>query len=147
MPKIDLLIKDAMKSRNAAMLKAFRAVKSKIMLETTRSTPSTLSAEELFMRMLVKEVKERNEANSFFKDKSHPDYLENCKIIEGLSDFLPKKLPADEQNKLVKKIIIESGAKNLSDIGIVMSQLKEHKLSLDMRLASQQVKDALSVKK
>ncbi|MBL0691523.1 MAG: GatB/YqeY domain-containing protein [SAR324 cluster bacterium] len=144
MQKIDELIKIEMKNRNPIMLKAFRAVKAKIMLEKTKKKPSSISEEDLFLQSTNKEIKERIEANSYFKDDSHPDLKENNIIIKGLTKFLPSKLSKDDQLNFIKKIITTAKANSIKDIGSIMQKLAPHKLLLDMKLASQQVRDILT---
>lgn len=143
MQKIDDLIKESMKAKNAPMLTGFRAVKTKILLEKTSATPTKLSDEQIFSAAVAKEIKEREEANSYFKDHKHPDFIDNTIIVEGLKKFLPQKLSATEQLSMIKKIITDTHTKSLADIGKVMGKLAEHKDYLDMKMAHSQIKEIL----
>ncbi len=69
--------------------------------------------------------------------------LQDCADL--LTALLPAKLEADAYPKLVSEAIAETGASSMKEMGLVMASLKkEHGSTLDMRLASAAVKEALS---
>ncbi|QXD23746.1 GatB/YqeY domain-containing protein [Opitutia bacterium ISCC 51] len=69
--------------------------------------------------------------------------LNQC--VELLTALLPAKLEESAYPELVATAIEATGASSMKEMGLVMGQLKkEHGAALDMKIASAQVKAALS---
>lgn len=120
---IDNNIKEAMKAKDQATLRALRAIKSAILLAETaeghvQGTP--LSGPEE-MQLLMKQAKQRKDSIEQFKANGRNDLAvaeeEELIVIEK---FLPKTLTATELEAEIKKIIADVGAKNPADMGKVM---------------------------
>jgi uncharacterized protein len=144
---LDNRIKDAMRSKDQAALRALRAVKSAIMLVETSEgrAPGPLSQDEE-MAVLLKQAKQRKDSIEQF-DKAGRDDLsvgerEELAIIEG---FLPKALTPEELEAEVKAIIAEVGASSPKDMGKVMGVASKRLAGrADGKLVSEAVKKLLA---
>jgi uncharacterized protein YqeY len=144
---LDNRIKDAMRSKDQAALRALRAVKSAIMLVETSEgrTPGPLSADEE-MAVLLKQAKQRKDSIEQFVKAGREDLAvgerEELVIIE---EFLPKALTAEELEAEVKAIIAEVGATSAKDMGKVMGVASKRLAGrADGKLVSETVKKLLA---
>ena len=120
MEKINTDLIVAMKSKNESALRAVRAVKSALLLLKTESSGKEISLDDE-NKLLQRLVKQRKESIEVFTAQNRNDLatseMEELKIIES---YLPKQMTAEEIESELKKIINESGAKSIADIGKVM---------------------------
>ena len=67
-------------------------------------------------------VKQRKEAAKMYEDAKRPKLAEKEKIeLAILETYLPKMMTEQETRTLIENVINETGAKDISDIGKVMS--------------------------
>ena len=143
--KIMTELKAAMKAKNTTALEALRAVKSAILLEKTKEKSKELTeADE--MKLLQKLVKQRRESAEIYTQQNRPDLaqteLDQVTVIEK---FLPKQMTREEIETELEKIIAQTGAQNMKDMGKVMSIAgKQMAGKADGKLISQIVKEKLS---
>jgi uncharacterized protein YqeY len=110
-------IKDAMRAKDKVALDALRAVKSQILLLKTEAKGAEVSDEQV-VAILQKMVK-----HSFdqFTAQNRTDLAEvetaQSKIIE---QYLPQQLSPEELEAEIKKIIAETGAESIKDLGKVI---------------------------
>ena len=120
--KLNKSIIESMKSRNVIRLESLRSIKSALILLKTKHRNSLISEIEV-IQMLQKLVKQRKESSSIFKDQNRIDLAEQedtqAKII---SEFLPKQLSREEIENIIVKIIIQTQASSMKDMGKVMSE-------------------------
>ena len=120
--KLNKSIIESMKSRNVIRLESLRSIKSALILLKTKHRNSLISEIEE-IQMLQKLVKQRKESSSIFKDQNRIDLAEQedtqAKII---SEFLPKQLSREEIENIIAKIIIQTQASSMKDMGKVMSE-------------------------
>ena len=120
--KLNKSIIESMKSKNVIRLESLRSIKSALILLKTKHRNSLISEIEE-IQMLQKLVKQRKESSSIFKDQNRIDLAEQedtqAKII---SEFLPKQLSRDEIENIIAKIIIQTQASSMKDMGKVMSE-------------------------
>jgi len=141
---VDQAIKEALKHKDEIALKAYRALKSKIMVKQTeagRETGKPVDEQE-FLTLLRKEIKEREESNEYLP-ADNPDRKLNERIIAKLSEHLPRQPSAEELDALVARTIEQTGAAGPKDMGKVMSALRQADPNLDMGAASARVKARL----
>ena len=119
---IDQEIKTAMKAKNQAVLRTLRAIKSAILIAETaegRSHGPLTDTEAL--QLLTKQAKQRKDSLEQFTKNGRDDLAiiesEELEIIEG---FLPKQLSEDELKAELEKIMAETGASSMKDMGKVM---------------------------
>ena len=98
------------------------------------------------IQVVQKEAGKFKESAEAFAKASRDDKagaLNQC--VELLTALLPAKLEESAYPELVAKAIEATVASSMKEMGIVMGQLKkEHGAALDMKIASAQVKAALS---
>lgn len=110
-----------MRAKDGTRLSVIRAVKAGILSQETRNERITLDDDGI-MQVIVKEIKERREANEEFQRAGRKDLVEqNEKEMEVLSAYLPAPLPEDEIVGLVMGAIRETGAQGPKDMGKVMA--------------------------
>ena len=112
-------MKDAMRAKEEASLRGLRAIKAALLiLKTSGSTEITESDE---LKMLQKLVKQRKDSLTIYQQQNRTDLAqkeeEEIKIIEK---FLPQPLSLDDLQREVQKIIINSGASSVADMGKII---------------------------
>ncbi len=117
---INEAIKTAMRAKDKVALDSLRAVKSQILLLQTEARGVEVTAEQE-IAILQRMVKQRKDSYDQFTAQGRNDLAEveeaQMKIIE---QFLPKQLSAEELEAEMKKIIAETGAESMKDLGKVM---------------------------
>ena len=90
-------------------------------------------------------VKQRKEAADIYKENGRNDLMENENAeLEILNAYLPKMMSEDDLRTLVKKVVEDTGALNLSDIGKVMPEvMKQSAGKADGKTAQSIVRDLL----
>ena len=67
--------------------------------------------------------------------------------IEIIRSFMPKQMSVDEQRAAIQKVIADTGATSMKDMGKIMAALKErHAGQMDFGKASGMVKELLTPK-
>ena len=119
--KISESIIHAMKSKNNDELESLRAIKSALLLAKTQKNSNGDINEAEEIKILQKLVKQRKESADIYANQERPELanieLSQAKIIEK---FLPKQINAEELEKIIIKIINETGAEGMKDMGKVM---------------------------
>ena len=90
-------------------------------------------------------VKQRKEAADIYKENGRNDLMENENAeLEILNAYLPQMMSEDDLRILVKKVVEDTGALNLSDIGKVMPEvMKQSAGKADGKMAQSIVRDLL----
>ena len=119
--KIMTSIKESMKSKDQTSLRALRAIKSAIILQKTQKGSSEEISNDDELKILQKLVKQRKDSVDIYKDQDRMDLaqpeLDEIKIIE---QFLPEAMSEEEIEIEVKKVINETRAEGMKDMGKVM---------------------------
>ena len=119
--KISESIIHAMKNKDNDQLESLRAIKSALLLVKTQKNSNGEIGEAEEIKILQKLVKQRKESADIYANQKRPELanieLSQTKIIES---FLPKQIDADELEKIIIKIINETGAEGMKDMGKVM---------------------------
>ena len=118
-----------MKNKDNDQLESLRAIKSALLLAKTQKNSNGEIGEVEEIKILQKLVKQRKESADIYSNQKRPELanieLSQAKIIER---FLPKQIDADELEKIIIKIINETGAEGMKDMGKVMG-IASNKLS------------------
>jgi uncharacterized protein len=119
--KINNDLKDAMRSKDEAALRALRAVKSAILIaRTDKGAASQLTGEDE-VKILQKLVKQRRESSEIYKQQNREDLAtveqEELEIIEK---YLPAQMSDPDLRAEIEKIIEETGATSPAEMGKVM---------------------------
>ena len=127
--KISESIIHAMKNKDNDQLESLRAIKSALLLAKTQKNSNGEIGEVEEIKILQKLVKQRKESADIYSNQKRPELanieLSQAKIIER---FLPKQIDADKKKKIIIKIINETGAEGMKDMGKVMG-IASNKLS------------------
>ncbi len=117
---INEAIKTAMREKDKVALDSLRAVKSQILLLKTEAKGADVSAEQE-IAILQRMIKQRKDSYEQFVAQNRTDLAEveaaQMKVIE---QFLPAQLTTEELEAEIKKIIAETGAESIKDLGKVM---------------------------
>ncbi|MDB9895640.1 GatB/YqeY domain-containing protein [Flavobacteriales bacterium] len=138
-------IKKAMLAKATDKLAALRAVKAAIMLEATKDGSSSIS-DEIALSIIKRLVKQRRDSAEIYLKESRQDLADDeLKQLKHLETYLPEQLSSSEVEIIVKEIIVEIGARSMSDMGRVMGKVMS-KLNgkADGKLISETVKNLLS---
>lgn len=143
---IESEIKAAMIAKNKTRLTALRAIKSLILLEETKSGAKAEITEEDELKLLTKAAKQRKDSAEIYREQGRQDLLEVEEAeLEVIQEFLPKALSEAEIEMAVAKIITESGAQGMKDMGKVMGMAsKELAGKADGKVIADKVKALLS---
>ncbi len=119
--KVMAEMKAAMKAKDSAKLEALRAVKGAILMANTESASKEGLTEDEENKLLQKLVKQRKDSAQIYKEQGREDLaepeLQQAAVIE---QFLPEQMSEEEIEAEVDKIIAETGASGMQDMGKVM---------------------------
>ena len=116
-------IKAAMKAKEVAKRDALRLLDSALkQIEVDERKELT---DEDVMAIIAKQIKQRNDAASQYRDAGRDDLLEKELLeISIYETYLPAQLSDDELADVLKAIIAEVGAESMKDMGKVMGAAK-----------------------
>lgn len=137
-------IKEAMKAKAEANLRALRAIKSAILLEQTSGKGELDEAAEL--RLLQKLVKQRKDSIAIYQQQNREDLakseIEEVAVIEK---YMPAMMSENEIRAALTEIITTVGATSPADMGKVMGVAsKQLAGKADGRTISELVKKILA---
>lgn len=114
-------MKDAMKSKNEAVLRSLRAIKAEIIKAKTEPGAGGEIDEATEQKFLQKMMKQRKDSYEIFTQQGRTDLATKEKEeMDVIEKFLPKQLSEEEIKTAVKAIITETGAASAADMGKVM---------------------------
>lgn len=134
-------LKAAMKSGDKTRLETLRMVRAQI-IEFEKKGLDRPMNEDDEMSILVSAVKKRNESIEQFKAAGRTELVEQeTKELKIISEYLPKQLSKEEAEAIIVRVIQESGASSLKEMGKVMPlAMKELKGKIDSKVISEIVK-------
>lgn len=143
--EIQSKIKDALKTKNRAMLNALKLLKTDITNEEVKKNREELTEEET-ISIIQRNVKKRKEAIEEFKKVDQPDRAkEEEDELNILMEFLPEQMSEEEIIKVIEKVIADTGAESMKDMGKVMGQaMPLVKGKADGKLVNEIVRQKLS---
>lgn len=113
-------IKTAMREKDKIALDSLRAVKAQILLLKSEAKGAEVS-EEQEIAILQRMIKQRKDSMEQFNAQNRSDLADveaaQMKVIE---QFLPKQLSTEELEAEISKIIADTGAADMKDLGKVM---------------------------
>ena len=119
--KVSEDIKEAMKARDKVRLETLRNIK-KVFLEakTAPGANDTLEDADAF-KILQKLAKQGRESARTYTDNVSQD-LADAELAQAavIEEYLPKQLGEDEIEAEVRKVIADTGAQSMKDMGKVM---------------------------
>ncbi len=118
---IDQEIKQAMLAKNPVKLRGLRAIKAAILLAKTEKGQSVELTEDAEMKILQKLVKQRKESADIYRTQGRADLCEvEEEEIEVISQFLPKQMERADVEAVISRIIKQTGATSVKEMGKVM---------------------------
>ena len=118
--KINNDLKEAMKNKDQVALRGIRAIKAAILLFKTDGSGLELN-EEKEIKLLQKLLKQRQDSLDIYTKQNRDDLaLVEREEMEIIQRYLPEQMSEEELKKMIKNIIIETGASGIKDMGKVM---------------------------
>ncbi len=144
--QINTDIKKAMLAKEKEKLDALRAIKSALLLESTKEGNNGEVAEAAEMSIIQKLYKQRMDAAKIYVEQDRKDLAEveenQAKVIET---YLPAQMSEEEVIKVVQGVIAKVGATGPADMGKVMGPtMGQLKGKADGGLISKVVKSELN---
>ena len=113
-------MKEAMKSKDTTALEALRALKSAFLLANTSGSGVELSESDE-IKIVQKLVKQRKDSAAIFSEQGREDLAEpELAQSAVLEKFLPAQMSEEEITAVIEKIIADTGASSMKDMGKVM---------------------------
>lgn len=140
-------IKQAMLARDKHKLNALRAIKAALLLEKTGTDVSGSEVpESIEIKLLQKLVKQRKESAIIYKEQNRADLADEEEFQASIIEkYLPEQIGESEILNLVNKIINETGASTMKDMGRVMGMAtKKLAGKADNKTVSRITKELLS---
>ena len=114
-------MKEAMKTKNEALLRGLRAIKAEIIKAKTEPGAGGEIDEATEQRFLQKMMKQRKDSFEIFEKQGRLDLATKEKEeMELIERFLPKQLDSAEIKVELAKIIVAAGASSPADLGRIM---------------------------
>ena len=137
-------MKLAMKAKDKPALKAVRMILGAIKQKEIDDRIELNDTQALVV--IQKMVKQRKDSISQFSDAGRIDLVEVEEAeLAIINNYMPKQLTEDEVDAVVTKVIVDSGADSMKDMGKLMGILKSQiDGKADMGLVSQLIKSKLS---
>jgi len=127
-------------------LRGLRAIKAALLLARTEKGSAEEITEETELKILQKLIKQRRESADIYKQQGREDLsVIEEEEIEVINAFLPKQLERGDVEEIISKIIKDSGANSVKDMGKVMGLAnKELAGKADGKLIAEVVKNQLA---
>lgn len=144
--KVMAELKEAMKSKNEAMLRGLRAIKAEIIKAKTEPGAKGELPADGEIKLLQKLVKQRKDSLDIYQQQNRTDLAQKeQEEIEIIEKFLPQQLSKEALKAELEKIMLETGASSASDMGKVMAIATKRLAGLsDGKAISAAVKELLS---
>ena len=120
-------------------------IKDKDIADRTKGNMDGIS-DEAILSVLQGMIKQRKESIALYTQGGRTELAEaEQKEVDIIQSFLPKQMSADEVREAIKKIIAETGATSMKDMGKVMGALRsKYAGKMDFGAASAQIKSLLA---
>lgn len=137
-------VKVAMKERDALRLETLRFLQSAVKNREIELRPNPISNEEV-LGVIKKLIKQRKESIDQFTQAGRTDLAEKeTKELRVLEVYLPAQMGREQVEALVAKVITETGASSVKDMGKVMKEvLAQSGGAADGKVVSEVVKAKL----
>lgn len=139
-------IKRAMLAKDKVRLEALRGIKKEFLEAKTAKGATDELSDETATAILQKMVKQRKDSATIYTSQGREDLasdeLAQMKVIQ---EFLPEQLSVEALEAAVRKIIADTGASSMKDMGKVMgAATKELAGKAEGRVISETVKKLLA---
>lgn len=142
--RIDLDLKNALKSGDKFTLSVLRMLKSEFIVESRKGTFHELTDEEV-LKVIKKQVKTRKDSIEEYKKYNKLETVKELEHeVEVLNKYLPQEMSEEEINKIIDLVFEEVKPTSMKDMGNLMKIISSKITNADMSLVSKIVKDRLS---
>ena len=139
-------IKKAMLARDKVRLETLRGMKKEFIEAMTAKGASGELTDEAAITILQRMVKQRKDSAEIFTTQGRQDLaVDEIAQLGIIQEYLPKQLFAEELETEIRRIIAETGASSMKEMGKVMgAATKQLAGKTEGRLISEMVKKLLS---
>jgi len=118
--KITADLKEAMKAKDQVGLRSIRAVKAALLLLKTDGSGEEVT-EEKEIKLLQKLVKQRKDSLEIYEKQDREDLaVIEREEIPYIEKYLPEAMSPEELKAAITKIVADTGASSMKDMGKVM---------------------------
>lgn len=118
-------LKAAMKAKDQAALRTIRAVKAAILYQKTDGTGAEFT-EEMEIKLIQKLAKQRQDSLNIYVKEGREDLaVTEREELEVLKRYLPEQLSEDKIKEVVDRVIADTGAEGMKDMGRVMGMVSK----------------------
>lgn len=144
--KINEDLKAAIKAGEKASLTTYRTIMAQIKDERIKLRVKREMTEEDVIGVLLTAAKKRKESIDIYRQNNREDLAAKEEAeLKLIQKYLPKQISGDEVKKVISKIIQQTNATSIKDLGKVMgAAMKELKGKTDGQLIQSIVRDQLS---
>ncbi|MGI6777492.1 MAG: GatB/YqeY domain-containing protein [Acetivibrionales bacterium] len=115
-------MKAAMKEKDTVRKNTIQMVRSAV-LQVEKDSKVNLEDDGI-IEVVAKEVKKRRDSLPDYEKSGRQDLVETLNYeIEVLMKYLPEQLADEELEKIIKQVILDTGAESAKDIGKVMKEI------------------------
>ena len=114
-------IKRAMLAKDRIRLETLRGIKKEMLeAKTAKGAPAELT-EEAIIAILQRMIKQRKDSAEIYTSSGRDELAENeIEQLNVIREFLPKQLSEEELELEITKVITETGATSMKEMGKVM---------------------------
>lgn len=134
----------AMKEKDSLKLSVLRMVKGALQLEHINNKKEL--DDDLFIDVVSKQIKQRNESLEEFTKANRNDLAEKVESeIEILKTYLPKQLSKEEVEQIIEEAFTKVKPQSAKDMGLIMREVTPLlKGKADMKEVSNIIKEKLA---
>ena len=116
-------LKISMRDKNVVRKNTVQMIRAAI-LQIEKDTGNEVDDAKI-IDIIAKEMKKKKDAMVDFEKAARQDLIDQTnEEMKVLEEYLPKQLSKDEIKEIVSKVIEETGATSMKDMGIVMKEAK-----------------------
>ena len=116
-------LKISMRDKNVVRKNTVQMIRAAI-LQIEKDTGNEVDDAKI-VDIIAKEMKKKKDAMADFEKAERQDLIDQTnEEMKVLEEYLPKQLSKDEIKEIVSKVIEETGATSMKDMGIVMKEAK-----------------------
>jgi len=147
--ELNTVLKESLKAKDQVAMSTIRlinaAAKDRDIAARGNGNSEGITDAEI-LSLMQSMVKQRHESAKTYADNARPELAEReLAEIVVIERFLPKQMSDDEMGTAIEKIIADTGAQDIKDMGKVMNELKaRYAGQLDMAKAGGVVKAKLA---
>ncbi|MGB3344830.1 MAG: GatB/YqeY domain-containing protein [Aequorivita sp.] len=119
--KVSEAMKVAMRAKDTQTLEALRSIRAELLLAQTETGAKKDLTEAEEIKILQRQVKQRKDSAAIYTEQGRADLAEPELLqAEVIEKFLPQQMSEAEVAAVVDKVMSETGASSMADMGKVM---------------------------